>query len=51
MKKEEWADRGQFQGCQIFLGTIYQSGEECTKMTTKLPNAHKIYPMVVKYYK
>jgi hypothetical protein len=37
------------QGCQIFLSTIYQSGEKYT--TTKLPNAHKIYPMVVNYSK
>jgi hypothetical protein len=40
------------QGCQIFLGTIYQNGENIpTKMTTKYskwpqnaPNDHKIIP-------
>jgi hypothetical protein len=35
------------QGCQIFQGTIYQSGEKVYQMTTKLPNAHKINS---KYY-
>jgi hypothetical protein len=39
---EDWK-----QGCQIFLGTIYQSGEKYTKS----PNACKKYLMVVKYYK
>jgi hypothetical protein len=39
------------QDCQSFLGTIYQSGEKYTKMITKSSNAHKIYPMVVKYSK
>jgi hypothetical protein len=39
------------QGCQIFLGTIYQSGEKIfTKRLQKLQNGHKIYTMVVKYY-
>jgi hypothetical protein len=44
------------QGCQIFLGTTYQTGEKCTKLPqnkqmsinyTKgpfnIPNFHKIY--------
>jgi hypothetical protein len=39
------------QGCQIFLGTIYQSEGKIYQMTSKLSNAHKTYPMVVKYYK
>jgi hypothetical protein len=32
------------QGCQIFLGTIYQHGEN-------VPNYHKIYLMAIKYIK
>jgi hypothetical protein len=39
------------QGCQIFLGTIYQSGEKYTKMAIKLPKVHKIYLMIIKYSK
>jgi hypothetical protein len=39
---------GKRQGCQIFLCTIFQSGEKIYQMTTKLPNAHNKYPMVVK---
>jgi hypothetical protein len=35
------------QGCQSFLGTIYQSGQ----MTTEVPDAHRIYPMVVIFSK
>jgi hypothetical protein len=38
----------QTHDCQTFPGTIYQSGEHYTKMTTKLPSANKIYPTVVK---
>jgi hypothetical protein len=37
------------QGCQIFLGTTYQSRKKYTKVTTKhVPNGHKMYEMVVK---
>jgi hypothetical protein len=32
------------QGCQIFLGTTYQKGEN-------IPNYHKIYRMHIKYTK
>jgi hypothetical protein len=32
------------QGCQIFRGTIYQSGEN-------VPNNHKIYQSATKYNK
>jgi hypothetical protein len=39
------------QGCQIFLGAMYQSGGKINQMNTKLPIAHKIYSMVVKYSK
>jgi hypothetical protein len=39
------------QGSQVFLGTLYQSGKKLYQMTTKSPNAHEIYPMVVKYSK
>jgi hypothetical protein len=39
------------QGCQIFLGTKYQSGEKIYQMTPKLLNARKIHPMDVKYSK
>jgi hypothetical protein len=44
------------QGCQIFLGTIYQNGEKYTRFTTKytkLPqtilNGRKIDQMSIKY--
>jgi hypothetical protein len=33
------------QGCQIFLLIIYQSRDKIYQMTTKLTNAHKIYPL------
>jgi hypothetical protein len=36
-------------GCQIFLDTIYQNEGKYTKLTTTLPNGHKIYQMTVKY--
>jgi hypothetical protein len=31
------------QGCQIFLGTAYQSGKICSKFTNIIPTGHKIY--------
>jgi hypothetical protein len=37
------------QGCQIFLGTIYQNGVKYTKWSQNIPIGHKIFPMVVKY--
>jgi hypothetical protein len=42
-KSTEWGAWNAFQdqGCQIFLGTIYQQGEN-------IPNYHKIYLMAVK---
>jgi hypothetical protein len=37
------------QGCQIFIGPKYQSGEKYTKLPQNIPNGHKIFPMAVKY--
>jgi hypothetical protein len=34
---------GCLQGCQILLDQIYQNGENIYKITTTLPNGHKIY--------
>jgi hypothetical protein len=31
------------QGCQIFLGTIFQKGGKIYQITTKLPNGPKMY--------
>jgi hypothetical protein len=31
------------QGCQIYLGTKYQNGEN-------IPNCHKIYQVAIKYF-
>jgi hypothetical protein len=39
------------QGCQIFLGTMHQSGEKYTKLPKNYQNAHKICTVVVKYSK
>jgi hypothetical protein len=39
------------QGGQIFLGTIYQSGENIPNDYIITQNGQKIYPMVVKYSK
>jgi hypothetical protein len=36
------------QGCQIFLGTKYQSGEKYTKLPQNIPNGPKIFPIAVK---
>jgi hypothetical protein len=36
------------QGCQIFLGTIYQHVEKYTKLPQNIPNVHKIYQKAVK---
>jgi hypothetical protein len=33
------------QGCQIFLGSRYQSQKKCTKRTQNVPNGHKKSPM------
>jgi hypothetical protein len=30
------------QGCQIFIGTIYQNEEKHTKLPQNIPNDHKI---------
>jgi hypothetical protein len=38
------------QGCQIFLGTTNQSGEKYTRISTKIPNGHKMC-MPKWYYK
>jgi hypothetical protein len=40
-----------FQGCQIFLHTIYQNGGNFATKLPKLPNGHKIYQMAVVYSK
>jgi hypothetical protein len=42
---------GRRTGLPDFSWLIYQSGEKLYQMTTKLTNANKIYPMVVKYSK
>jgi hypothetical protein len=39
------------QGCQIFLGTLYQNGGKYTKWPQNIPNDHKIYQMTTKYTK
>jgi hypothetical protein len=47
------------QGCQIFLGTIYQNGEKYTKLPQNIPNGYKInmpkwrkiYQITTKYNK
>jgi hypothetical protein len=36
------------QGCQIFLGAIYQHGGKCTKLPQNIQNGHKMYQMSVK---
>jgi hypothetical protein len=41
---------GFVQGCQIFLDTIYQNGEKCTKLTQNILNGHKISPNVCKIF-
>jgi hypothetical protein len=42
-------DRG--QGCQIFLGALYQNWKKCTKWTQNVPNGHKISQISIKYSK
>jgi hypothetical protein len=37
------------QGCQIFLGTIYQHGGKYTKLTQNITNGCKMVKMAVKY--
>jgi hypothetical protein len=39
------------QGCQIFLGTIYQRGEKYARLPQSIPNGHKIYQMAIKLSK
>jgi hypothetical protein len=39
---------GVSQGCQIFIGPIYQNGENYTKLPQNIANGHKIFPMAVK---
>jgi hypothetical protein len=36
------------QGCQIFLVTTYQNGEDMPNIHKSIPNGHKMYPMAVK---
>jgi hypothetical protein len=36
------------QGCQIFLGTIYQNRKKYTKLPQNKPNVHKNIPNVNK---
>jgi hypothetical protein len=43
-------DSAQFQGCQIVLGTLYQSGGKYSKWLHNYQMPIKIYPMVVNYY-
>jgi hypothetical protein len=33
------------QGCQIFVGTIYQQWGKDTKLSKYITNGHKIYKM------
>jgi hypothetical protein len=37
------------QGCQIFLVTTYQNGENMTRRPQNVPNDHKIYQMDIKF--
>jgi hypothetical protein len=37
------------QGCQIFLDAMYQKQGKMFQITTKLPNGHTIYQMIVIY--
>jgi hypothetical protein len=46
------------QGCQIFLDTIYQNGEKCTKLTQQylmtikyahISNGRRIFQMTLRY--
>jgi hypothetical protein len=39
------------QGCQIFLGTIYQKCGKIYQMIARLPNAHTIFLIVINYSK
>jgi hypothetical protein len=39
----------QQQGCQIFIGTTYQNGEQYTKSPQNVSNGHKIYLLAVNY--
>jgi hypothetical protein len=41
--------RPQKQGCQIFLGTTYQSRKKCTKWPQIIPNDNKIYQRTTKF--
>jgi hypothetical protein len=41
-------DKNNMQGCQICLGSKYQSGEKCTKFPKSVPNGHTIFPVAVK---
>jgi hypothetical protein len=43
--------RGRDQGCQIFVGTLYQNLQKCTKSTQNFPKGHKISQMSLKYSK
>jgi hypothetical protein len=39
--------RGPNQGCQIFLGTLYQNGENIPNDNKNIPNGHEISQMPV----
>jgi hypothetical protein len=52
-----YKNRYSFQGCQIFLGAIYQNGKNIPndnkiyQMAVKRPNGHKIYtPSIARPY-
>jgi hypothetical protein len=38
-----------YQGCQIFLYTIYQKRGKIYQITTTLPNDRKIFQMTIQY--
>jgi hypothetical protein len=41
-KEQEWVSLiGPEQGCQIFLGTLYQHGGKCTKLPQNARDGHK----------
>jgi hypothetical protein len=49
--RREEIKTGQWQGCQIFLDTIYQNERKYTKLPQHFPNGHKIHQMTLKYSK
>jgi hypothetical protein len=50
-KNSKYLTSTRSQGCQIFLGTIYQNGENYTNLPLNYQNGHKIYQMAIIYSK